>query len=514
MYSKVLSGAALGINGILISVEADISPGLPVFTLVGYLSASVKEAGERVRTALKNSGIMIPPRRITVNLSPADIRKDGTGYDLAIAVSILISMQVIPCHEEMKHIMLLGELGLNGDILGVPGVLPIVHYAVKSGIAQVIVPYENAAEAALIENVSVIGVHDLKEVIAFLKQEIVIPEIKYAVSENGHGNISCEYDMKDLKGQAYLKRGMEIAVSGFHNILMTGAAGSGKSMIAKCIPGIMPDLTYEESIELTKIYSVAGCLDKENILLRKRPFRSPHHTISERALIGGGAVPKPGEVSLAHHSVLFLDEFPEFKKHIIEALRQPMEDGTVTISRVRAAYTYPADFMLVAAMNPCPCGNYPDRNRCRCTFGQIAAYQSRISTPIMDRIDICIGVKPVKYRELFHTAEEESSQIVKKRVEAVRKRQEERYRKEGFHFNSQIPQNKIDTYIRLDKEGETLLAEAFEKQRMSARSVYRVMRLSRTVADVNCHDEIEGNDVAEALFYRNVSHGEGDAEAI
>lgn len=509
MYSKVLSGAALGIDGILVTVESDVSSGLPVFTLVGYLSASVKEAGERVRTAIRNSGIVIPPKRITVNLSPADVRKDGTGYDLAIAVSILISLEIIPNDEQLEHTLILGELGLNGKVLGVPGVLPVVHHAVKSGIRRMIVPMENAEEAALVEEASVIGVGSLKEVVSHLSGLNLLPEIKNPVCNRGEEDYDCEYDLKDLKGQKFLKRGMEIAVSGFHNILMTGAAGSGKSMIAKCLPGIMPALTYEERIELTKIYSVAGKLEQGNVLLRRRPFRSPHHTVSEQALIGGGVIPRPGEVSLAHHSVLFLDEFPEFKKSVLEALRQPLEDRQVTISRVRASYTYPADFMLVAAMNPCPCGNYPDRNRCHCTDSQIAAYQSKISAPVMDRIDICIGVKKAAYRELFQSEEEESSEKVRHRVEEARKRQAFRYRNESFSFNAQIPQKKLETYLHLNKAGEALLAEAFEREEMSARGVFRVMRLARTVADVNLHEDILAEDVEEALFLRNDNERKG-----
>jgi magnesium chelatase family protein len=503
MYSKIYSGAALGIDGIVISVESDISAGLPGFTLVGYLSSSVKEAGERVRTALKNSDIVIPAKRITVNLSPADFRKEGTGYDLAIALSILASMQVIPIDEQLNHTLVLGELGLNGDILGIPGVLPMVHYAAKNGFTRVLVPAENAAEAALIEQVSVIGVRHLKEVISYLNHEITLPETKYQKERLEQAEWECEFDMKDLKGQKTMKRGMEIAVSGFHNILLTGAAGAGKSLIAKCLPGIMPRLSYEECIEMTKIYSVAGSLNANQAMLQRRSFRSPHHTISEHALIGGGPVPKPGEVSLAHHSVLFLDEFPEFKKSVIEALRQPMEDRQVTISRVRASYTYPADFMLVAAMNPCPCGYYPDRSRCRCTEGQIAAYQGKISGPIMDRIDISIAVKPVAYQELFDLAGEESSATIRQRVEAVRQKQLRRYQKESFQFNSQLPQKKIPEYIQLDSGGEALLKEAFEWQKMSARGMFRVMRLARTVADVNEHENVQEEDVAEAIFFQN-----------
>ena len=394
MYSKVISGMTLGIDGMLVNVEADISPGLPVLSLVGYLASSVKESGERVRTALKNSGFVLPASRITVNLSPADVKKDGAVYDLAIASAILVSMQIIP-ENKLQNTIILGELGLSGEVKPVEGVLPIVHYASKQGIKRVILPIGNISEAALVEGITIIGVEDIVSLVEYLskgkKDSGIIKEggaDRESLIDENNDQSALGYDMFAVKGQDSMKRGVMLAVSGFHNILMNGAAGSGKSMIAKCIPGIMPPLSFDESIELTKIYSIAGLTKNCEGLMLRRPFRSPHHTVTSTALMGGGIVPKPGEVTLAHNGILFLDELPEFNKNVLEVLRQPMEDKKIYISRVQAAYSFPADFMLVAAMNPCPCGNYPDLNRCTCTPFQIKRYQQKISAPLLDRIDI------------------------------------------------------------------------------------------------------------------------------
>ena len=418
MFNKVISGTALGIDGALINVEADISDGLPMLTMIGYLSSSVKESGERVRTALKNSGYYIPPKRITINLSPADIRKGGSGFDLPIAIAIVLSLGIIP-NIDIEKTVIMGELGLNGEIKAINGVLPVVYHAYEKGITTCIVPNDNAMEAALVEGMTVIGVKNLAQTISYIQGDEFIAAFEKSKRFNDE-ILSDKYDFSEIKGQTVLKRGMEIAASGFHNVLMTGAAGAGKSMISKRLPTIMPRLSFEESIEVTKIYSVSGMLDKKSRLITERPFRAPHHTISDHALIGGGVMPRPDEVTLAHNGVLFLDELPEFNKNVLEVLRQPIEDKKITISRVNATYSFPADFMLVAAMNPCPCGYYPNRNKCSCTPFQIKRYQQKISGPLLDRIDINMEVMPVKYEDFFIDSDEENSETIRLRVEEAK----------------------------------------------------------------------------------------------
>ncbi|MCR5213198.1 MAG: YifB family Mg chelatase-like AAA ATPase [Eubacterium sp.] len=505
MYSKIISGSAMGIDGMIVSVEADICQGLPGLSLVGYLASSVKEAGDRVRAALRNVGYYLPSRKIIINLSPADVRKEGSSYDLAIAVSILISMGTFQLsnqmYEDLQQTLFMGELSLDGSILGVSGVLSVLDYAKSKGYKRFIVPSANAIEASLVKEVDIIPVDSLLDVVAIFLSgnwgKAFNPPIP------PHNKNTTEYDLCDIKGQDTMKRGVIIAVAGFHNILMTGAAGSGKSMIAKCIPGIMPPLTYSESMILTKIYSVAGLLPPSSGMINERPFRSPHQNISESVLCGGGASPKPGEVSLANSGVLFLDEFPEFKRSVIESLRQPMEDKKVTVSRVKASYTFPANFMLVSARNNCPCGHYPDRNKCRCTPGEIFRYQSKVSHPIMDRIDIRLEVSPVSYDQLFSNAKGISSSEARNIITSARKRQELRYKNENFIFNSQIPQSKIDQYVKLGQSEKDLLQTIYQKSNLSARGYFRLLRLSRTIADINDRENITSCDIEEAIFYRN-----------
>lgn len=532
MYSKVISGMTLGIDGMLINVEADISPGLPVLSLVGYLASSVRESGERVRTALKNSGFVLPASRITVNLSPADVRKDGAVYDLAIALAILVSMQIIPS-EKLNNTIILGELGLSGEIKPVEGVLPVIHYASKQGINRAILSKDNLGEASLVENVTLIGADSLSSLVEHLKNgeragvtvftkgqgDSAVRSFgkdksglisgddsgKYIGPDGEEAIREADYDMVSVKGQDSMKRGVMLAVSGFHNILMNGAAGSGKSMIAKCIPGIMPPLGFEESLEITKIYSVAG-LTKDRVgLITRRPFRSPHHTVTATALMGGGTIPKPGEVSLAHRGVLFLDELPEYRKNVIECLRQPMEDRRVTISRVHAVYDYPAEFMLVAASNPCPCGHYPDRRLCHCSEREIRMFRNRISFPIMDRIDIRLLVRPVPYKALTDNVSTLSSDEMRDMILAARERQIHRYRDERINYNSELQQKLMSKYIHITEAGERLLKNEFEKAELSARGYFRIKKLARTVADLNDHEDITEEDVYEAMFYRNTA---------
>jgi len=509
MYSKVYSGMTCGIDGMIITVEADISPGLPGLNLVGYLSSSVKEAGNRVRTALKNVGKPLPPRKVTVNLSPADIRKDGNGYDLSIAVAILSAMGEVPDFgsKVMKDTVYLGELSLDGRILPTAGVLPIADYAKQQGFSRVICSPQNAEEASLVNGVDVIPVADLGELMSILSADGDIDAVYgYRRREIPSANdTETDFDMADIRGQETMKRGMIIAAAGFHNILLTGAAGSGKSMMAKCLPGILPGLSYEEQMEITKIYSVAGLLVGSGGLITKRPFRAPHHTVSAAAVMGGGSNPRPGEVSLASGGVLFLDEFPEFSRSVIESLRQPLEDRAVTVSRVKASYTYPAKFMLVAARNNCPCGCYPDRKRCKCTEMQIQQYTGKISGPIMDRIDIRIDVRPVGYDDMFSDSDSGiTSADARKIVEKARLIQMRRYQSESFGFNSQLPQNKVREYIRLGSEEERIMKESYSRDNLSARGYFRILRLARTIADIEGRNTVSADDIREALFFRNV----------
>lgn len=502
MFSKITSCAVFGIDGQVISVEADVNDGLPMFTMVGFLSSSVKEAGERVRTALKNSGYHMPPKRITINLSPANIRKDGSGFDLPVAMAVLIAIGILP-EINMEKTLVLGELGLNGEVKPITGVLPMVYHCKKMGITSCIVPKANAKEAALVRGMNVYGVESLQEAAEFMQG---IADIVPLINNDNtvvEGENDSNLDFADVKGQSTLKRGMEIAAAGFHNVLMTGAAGAGKSMIAKRLPTIMPKLTFEECIDITKIYSISGLLDNNNVLITKRPFRSPHHTISNHALVGGGGVPRPGEVSLAHNGVLFLDELPEFNKNVLEVMRQPIEDRSITISRVNATFVFPADFMLVAAMNQCPCGNYPNLNKCKCTPYEIRRYQGKISGPLLDRIDITMEVQPIEFGDLFDEIKEESSKEIRERVEEARHRQQFRYKDVGINFNSQLDGKLLKKYISLGTKEEELLKDTFVKNELSARGTYRILRLARTIADMAGSDKIERIHLMEAIFYKN-----------
>ncbi len=536
MYSCVMSGTIFGIQGVLIQVEADLSDGLPGFHMVGYLSGEVRESSERIRTAIRNSGYELPPKRVVINLSPADIRKNGAGFDLPIAVAMLISMGYIP-ETYTRDILFLGELGLNGAILPMNGVLAIVDEAVKHGCRMVVVSRENAKEAALIPDIHVIGVDSLCELVKLLNKNIREVLTEENVLEE---NTSClveglsdydmeqlaesehvvilesdpehfrktaddplpEVDFKDFKGQPLVRRAMEIAASGMHNLLMTGPPGAGKTMAAKCLTGILPELTLEESMEITKIYSIRGLFDSTDGLLKNRPFRAPHHTITPTSLIGGGVFPVPGEITLAHHGVLFLDELPEFNKNVIEVLRQPLEDGRVVVNRLQASYEFPADVMLVAAMNPCPCGCYPDRKRCNCSFQQIRNYQGRISRAILDRMDLMLRIQPVGYADILGEQKEEDSLSIRKRIVALHKLQKQRYQAYGYLFNSQLDMDGIRKYCCLDRESKDYMQSIFETHDLSARGYHRLLKLARTIADMDHSDHIEIRHLSEAAAYR------------
>ena len=486
-FSTILSAAIDGLGVELVRVEADVSNGLPVFHMVGYLSSEVKEAGERVRTAIRNSGFDYPAKRTIVNLSPATLRKRGASFDLPIAVAIMVSLgQVSP--EAAQGCLITGELGLDGRVRKVPGVLPIVMEGKQNGVTRFIVPGENKAEGSLVKGVEVIGAGSLKEVVSILSGEWV-PE-KQEESEITDGWDETLPDFADIRGQENVKRAAEIAVAGGHNLLMIGPPGSGKSMTAKCIAGILPPPDMEESLEITKIYSVLGMLDEKSPLIRKRPFREVHHTATRAALIGGGLVPRPGEISLAHGGVLFLDELPEFRKSVIEVLRQPLEEKSVQISRTYGNYRFPADFMLVAAMNPCPCGCYPDMKKCTCTPAQIHMYLSRISRPFLDRIDLCVEARRVEYRHLADERKGECSAVIRKRVCRAREIQIKRYTGTKMTTNSMLQGKDIQKYCTLGKKEHALMEQAFTVMGLTARAYHRIIKTARTIADLEGEERI------------------------
>lgn len=509
MISTIESCAVCGMQCIPVLVEVDAAKGLPCFEMVGYLGSEVREARERVRIALKNIGIDIPPLRLTVNLAPAHIHKGGTSFDLPIAVGVLTALGYLT-NEAVKGILMVGEIGLNGEIRPVRGVLPMVRQASMRGIRRFIVPKGNEKEGAVVEGIKVTGVEDLEQVLKYLllpeseRDRMLAPAkvdlLKLLSEESRESGL----DFADVNGQEAAKRGVEVAAAGFHNVLMTGPPGAGKTMIAQRIPGILPPLDLEESLEISEIYSVAGLLNEEDVLITKRPFISPHHTISESALAGGGRIPNPGVISLAHHAVLFLDEFGEFKRNTLDILRQPMEEKKVHIARTYGKYTYPADFMLVAAMNPCPCGYFPDRHKCRCSEQQINKYLSKISGPIMDRIDICVETAPVKMKQLNSSLKAESSGEIRDRVLMARERQKERFKQTPYRFNSQMSGNDVAMFCHLGSREEALMENAFKMLSLSARGYHRVLKVARTIADLEDCDNISVNHLSEAIFYRGM----------
>jgi len=501
MSSKILSAAVVGLDAELVQVEADISNNpLGAFIIVGLPDAAVSESRERVRSAVKNSGLYFPKRKVTVNLAPADLRKQGPSYDLPIAISILAATKKIDC-EDFSNFLFVGELALNGELRPVNGILPIAIKAKNKGLTAMFVPAANASEAKLVKDLEVVPVNNLFELVAHLEGHKPIPGAPY--TEFNFDNAKIEFDMAYIKGQEHVKRAMEISAAGAHNVLMSGPPGSGKTLIARTMPSILPNLSLKEAIEITKIYSVAGELPAETALMTSRPFRSPHHTASGVALVGGGTWPRPGEISLAHRGVLFLDEFAEFTRQVLENLRQPLEDGMIHVSRASSNLSFPAKFILVAASNPCPCGYLGDREKnCVCSSTQIINYKKKISGPILDRIDLHIEVPRIKFDKLASDINSEKSADIKKRVENARILQSQRFVGTNFITNSEMSPEAVKNFCRVDNLSTNLLHQAVDKMHLSARGYFRILKLARTIADLAGETNILTPHIAEALQYR------------